>query len=54
MTAEGVEAERLAMTLAKLGCDTLQGFFFSRPEPADVLLERLQKQTNRPVRNLRA
>ena len=34
MIAEGVETERHAATLAKLGCDALQGFALSRPAPA--------------------
>jgi diguanylate cyclase (GGDEF)-like protein len=45
VTAEGVETEDLARTLARLGCNTLQGYWFSRPEPADVLLRRLEKAT---------
>jgi diguanylate cyclase (GGDEF)-like protein len=39
VTAEGVETEREAQVLAKLGCDHLQGFYFGRP-----------KQTARPPR----
>ncbi len=50
VTAEGVETEDLAETLAGLGCDTLQGYWFSRPEPADVLLQRLEKKSMRRAR----
>jgi EAL domain-containing protein (putative c-di-GMP-specific phosphodiesterase class I) len=32
--AEGVETERHAVALTKLGCDALQGFALSRPAPA--------------------
>lgn len=43
VTAEGVENEETATLLTELGCDHLQGFYFSRPLPnADFLawLER--------------
>jgi EAL domain-containing protein (putative c-di-GMP-specific phosphodiesterase class I) len=35
--AEGVEDELTAQSLARLGCDLLQGFHYSRPLPADEL-----------------
>lgn len=34
-TAEGVETEEAVKTLIGLGCDVAQGFYFSRPLPAD-------------------
>jgi EAL domain-containing protein (putative c-di-GMP-specific phosphodiesterase class I) len=34
-TAEGVETEQLMKTLIGLGCDIAQGYYFSRPLPAD-------------------
>lgn len=34
VTAEGVEDEHMARTLAAMGCSYLQGFLFSRPVPA--------------------
>ncbi|MHA6720446.1 putative bifunctional diguanylate cyclase/phosphodiesterase [Sphingomonas sp. RS6] len=34
-TAEGIETNELAQTLAALGCSYGQGFFYSRPVPAD-------------------
>ena len=37
LVAEGVEHEWQARTLARLGCDVLQGFLFARPMPADAL-----------------
>jgi diguanylate cyclase (GGDEF)-like protein/PAS domain S-box-containing protein len=37
VVAEGVETEAAASHLAALGCDTLQGFLLSRPEPAERL-----------------
>ncbi|WP_043148781.1 EAL domain-containing protein, partial [Pseudogulbenkiania ferrooxidans] len=39
--AEGVETEPQAQRLAELGCDVLQGYWLSRPMPADALAARL-------------
>lgn len=35
VTAEGVETNEQATAVSDLGADSLQGFFFSRPKPAD-------------------
>ncbi|MBL4613168.1 MAG: EAL domain-containing protein, partial [Emcibacter sp.] len=35
VVAEGVETEEQAQILRQKGCDVLQGYFFSRPIPAD-------------------
>lgn len=35
VTAEGVETQEQAVAMAELGADSLQGYFFSRPKPAD-------------------
>jgi EAL domain-containing protein (putative c-di-GMP-specific phosphodiesterase class I) len=37
ITAEGVETEVEAGRLADLGSDNLQGFFFARPQPPEML-----------------
>jgi len=37
-TAEGIETVELATTLAALGCDSGQGFYFSKPLEADAAL----------------
>ena len=39
--AEGVETAEQRDTLARLGCDCLQGFHFSRPLPAEIIETRL-------------
>jgi diguanylate cyclase (GGDEF)-like protein len=38
-TAEGIEMAETERTLANLGCDTGQGFFFARPLTADAALD---------------
>ena len=38
VVAEGVETESVLLELTDLGCDQAQGFFISRPQPADQLL----------------
>ncbi len=41
VTAEGVETEEHASLLKDLGCDVAQGYFFSRPLPADEMTDWL-------------
>lgn len=36
---EGVETEEQVAVLAELGCDTVQGFFFGKPEPEERFYE---------------
>ncbi len=38
VTAEGIENEEMANTMKEIGCDCLQGYFFSRPVPMDEFL----------------
>ena len=37
IVAEGIEGKEEALTLRDLGCDTAQGFYFSRPVGMDDL-----------------
>jgi EAL domain-containing protein (putative c-di-GMP-specific phosphodiesterase class I) len=41
VTAEGVETEAQHLFLREHRCDELQGYLISRPEPAEVVTERL-------------
>lgn len=41
VVAEGVETENQYYYLKQLGCDTIQGYYFSRPLPAADFLEKL-------------
>ena len=37
VTAEGVETQAQADCLRDMGCNELQGYFYSRPQPAQAL-----------------
>jgi len=49
--AEGVEDAQTCDTLAHLGCEQIQGYYFAKPMPGSDLLSWLSGQivTNRPV-----
>ncbi len=43
IVVEGIESEEMADKLAELGCDYLQGFYFSRPLPEEEFLKFVTK-----------
>jgi diguanylate cyclase (GGDEF)-like protein/PAS domain S-box-containing protein len=45
VTAEGVETDAQLATLRRLGCETVQGFYFARPLSADECLAALRRPT---------
>ncbi len=44
IVAEGVETEEMVKVLAELGCEYLQGYYFSRPVPEADFLKKLEEQ----------
>jgi EAL domain-containing protein (putative c-di-GMP-specific phosphodiesterase class I) len=49
IVAEGIENEFEAVMMTNFGCTELQGFYFSRPLPADRMAEFLKTyQPKRP------
>jgi diguanylate cyclase (GGDEF)-like protein len=52
VVAEGVETERQAAILARLGCDHIQGYYYSRPLTVPMLAEfvnRAASEAPRPI-----
>ena len=47
VVAEGVESEQIWAQLSELGCDVVQGFFLSRPVPADELEAWLRERAKK-------
>jgi EAL domain-containing protein (putative c-di-GMP-specific phosphodiesterase class I) len=47
--AEGVESTEHVEALLALGCDHAQGYFFSRPVPAEVALDLVRNGAIRPA-----
>lgn len=43
LICEGVETQQQATMLEHMGCDYFQGYYFSKPVPADVFLELLAR-----------
>lgn len=41
--AEGVEDKEYADAIIDLGCDYIQGYYYSKPLPKDVMIKFLQK-----------
>jgi EAL domain-containing protein (putative c-di-GMP-specific phosphodiesterase class I) len=46
--AEGIEEAAQFKALRVLGCDFAQGYFFSRPQPAEVITQLLRLSTQEP------
>ena len=46
VVAEGVEDQATEDYLAEIGCDTIQGYHLSRPQPFDAISEWLSRQPN--------
>jgi EAL domain-containing protein (putative c-di-GMP-specific phosphodiesterase class I) len=47
ITAEGVETKEQVDFMRSLACDEIQGYYFSKPLPPDVLEEFLKKNGDR-------
>ena len=45
VTAEGIETQDMADLMASVGCDYLQGFYFSKPLPIEEFVEKYGKET---------
>jgi len=53
VTAEGIETEAQAVAVRLFGCDSLQGYYFSKPVPADKItdmLETRREENSKPRR----
>jgi EAL domain-containing protein (putative c-di-GMP-specific phosphodiesterase class I) len=44
VTAEGVERQFQVDALRTLGCDTLQGYYFGRPDPNPMLIGEIRNE----------
>lgn len=53
VVGEGVETEAQAASLEALGCESAQGFYFSRPQPVIGIDELLAKAEGRSVSHVR-
>ena len=49
VVAEGVETADVQVVVAATGCDLVQGYFFARPMPADLLFDRLAAGDLAPI-----
>ena len=51
VVAEGVESETIWSHLARLECDLAQGYYLSRPIPAQALTDWVSERADAPSRN---
>jgi EAL domain-containing protein (putative c-di-GMP-specific phosphodiesterase class I) len=49
VTAEGVETRETVDSLKAVGCDYLQGYYFSKPVPCEEFLEFMKQKTTAPL-----
>ena len=42
--AEGVETESQLQTLKRMGCDVIQGYYFSKPVPPEEFVKFIEKE----------
>jgi EAL domain-containing protein (putative c-di-GMP-specific phosphodiesterase class I) len=49
ITAEGIETQEQLDYLQRRGCEEGQGFYFSRPVPADAIAQMLQESSQQAV-----
>ena len=40
ITAEGIETQEMAEAMAEIGCNYLQGYYYSKPVPMDEFCEK--------------
>lgn len=49
VVAEGVETAEMAQALTELGCDYLQGFYYSRPVPDNEFMNFIERNVNEGI-----
>ncbi len=49
IVAEGVETREMADAMIKIGCDYLQGYYFSKPIPQHEFVEYVIKEGHRVI-----
>ena len=49
--AEGVETEAQLQTLKKMGCDVIQGYYFSKPVPPEEFVKFIEKEKSLWAKN---
>jgi EAL domain-containing protein (putative c-di-GMP-specific phosphodiesterase class I) len=50
VVAEGVETDAQRQFLTANGCDQMQGYYFSRPVPADECTRFIRERPTLPIR----
>ena len=47
IVSEGIETEEEAMLMKEWGVDMIQGYYYSKPEPCDQLIKRLEQEESK-------